>query len=100
MPKEVVYGGHPEFFYRGEDELQVDEIRVGEGPIFRRGVIVRWDHLGGHGLVQLATATVCTSDPDSEKDANYVSVDDPRQLADLIRKLKKAGRQAFGESEW
>ena len=97
MPKEVVYGAHPEFFYRGEDELPIEDVQIGEGPIYRRGIIARWDN---QGMVQLATASVTISDPDSERDANYVTFTDPRQLADLIRKLKKAGRQAFGESEW
>jgi len=111
MPRETVYGGELFVLDRktGNEWPLLDTPDEARGePVCQRGVDVHWGRDCDSveiGVTMLETATgehvdLC-NDPVSGRSTTgaYTHLDQP-SLVRLIRTLKRAGRQSFGDVPW
>lgn len=111
MPKETVYGGEQFVLDRrtGDEWPLLDTPATAQGePVCQRGVSVHWGR--GVDRIEIGVAMIKTmtgehlelaNDPASGRSTTgaYVHLDQS-SLARLIRLLKRAGRQSFGDVPW
>lgn len=108
MPRETVYGDEQVALDSEGNEWPLKEIPPGvDVKYIQRGVQVNW--VRDADLVEIGVAMIETATGEHLRENDPVTGRlntgaftrvDQQSLARLIRMLKRAGRQAFGESPW
>lgn len=96
MPKEIVFGKYEAFWADKDHEQLPPDMAPTEGcEMWQSGAVIRWST---KGHVEIGNAFLRSVDH-LERNPHYVQMDE-EGLAQYIRKLQRAGRQAFGDRPW